>query len=89
MDNIKAEPTDLFVRYKNKKYQMEYLGETRFGYRAKLKFIDGTKEFWVDGNMVFKYMTTNEMWDYIGEEKPSFYDIFDSYSDMDPDVGDR
>lgn len=89
MLNIKAVPSDLYVRYKGKKYEMEYLGETKFGYRAKLKFLDGTKEFWVDGNLVFKYMTRSEEWDYIGEEEPSIYDVFDSHYEIDPDIGDH
>lgn len=33
--------------YKGKKYRLEFMGETKFGKRAKLGFMDGSKQFWV------------------------------------------
>lgn len=33
--------------YKGKKYRVEFIGETKFGRRAKLSFMDGSKQFWV------------------------------------------
>ena len=38
--------------YKGKTYRLEYLGPTKFGRRAKLAFMDGSKEFWVDAALV-------------------------------------
>jgi hypothetical protein len=36
------------VRYKGKPYNMVWRGKTPYGERAKLQFMDGSKEFWVD-----------------------------------------
>jgi hypothetical protein len=38
--------------YKGKTYRLLYLGDTKHGYRARLGFMNGNKEFWCDGNMV-------------------------------------
>lgn len=38
--------------YKNRQYEVLYLGSTKYGPRAKLGFFDGTKTFWVDGPKV-------------------------------------
>lgn len=38
--------------YKGKKYRIEYLGKTKYGRRAKLQFLSGTREFWVDADLV-------------------------------------
>lgn len=38
--------------YKGRTYNLLYLGMTKFGRRAKLSFLDGSKEFWVDANLV-------------------------------------
>lgn len=38
--------------YNNCKYNCLFLGDTKFGRRAKLAFFDGTKEFWVDAAKV-------------------------------------
>lgn len=40
--------------YKGKRYRLDYLGSTRFGYRAKLSFFNGRKSFWVDGSRVYE-----------------------------------
>jgi len=40
------------VSYKGKTYRLQYSGPTRYGDRAKLQFLDGSKEFWVDLSLV-------------------------------------
>lgn len=40
------------AQYKGRTYRLEYLGATKFGRRAKLKFMDGSKEFWVEAGLV-------------------------------------
>lgn len=86
---IKAESSDEFVVYKKRKYRLQFLGHTKFGYRAKLQFMDKSNSFWADGKLIYKYMTKSEVWNYIGEEEPSMYDVFDSMYDIDPDFGDH
>jgi hypothetical protein len=34
--------------YKGRKYLLVWAGQTKFGQRAKLAFLDGSAEFWVD-----------------------------------------
>lgn len=36
------------VQYKGKSYRLLWSGPTRYGDRAKLEFMDGSKQFWVD-----------------------------------------
>lgn len=36
--------------YKGKTYLVKFLGDTKFGRRAKLAFLDGSKEFWVSAS---------------------------------------
>jgi hypothetical protein len=38
--------------YKGRKYKLCFLGDTKFGRRAKLSFWDGSKEFWVSADLV-------------------------------------
>lgn len=38
--------------YKGRTYRLEFLGDTKFGRRAKLAFLDGSKNFWVDASLV-------------------------------------
>jgi hypothetical protein len=38
--------------YKDRKYNCLYVGNTKFGRRAKLAFFDGSKEFWVDAGKI-------------------------------------
>ena len=38
--------------YKGHEYQLMWIGQTKFGYRAHLQFKDGSKDFWVDGSLV-------------------------------------
>lgn len=40
------------VLYKGRKYKVQYAGKTKFGLKAKLSFMDGSKEFWVPLNAV-------------------------------------
>lgn len=43
---------DRLATYKGRTYKLLYLGKTKFGHKAKLGFMDGSKEFWVDSNLV-------------------------------------
>ena len=36
------------VFYKGVKYKVGFAGKTKFGYRAKLQYLNGSKEFWVN-----------------------------------------
>ena len=38
--------------YKNRNYKLLFIGNTKFGRRAKLSFFDGSKEFWVDASLI-------------------------------------
>lgn len=40
------------AEYKGRKYRLLWSGKTKYGMRAKLAFMDGSKEFWVDAGMV-------------------------------------
>lgn len=44
--------TNQIAEYNGRKYKLLYLGDTKYGLRAKLGFIDGSKEFWVDAAKV-------------------------------------
>ena len=37
-----------YAIYNGKRYDIEYIGQTKYGERAKLKFTNGTQTFWVD-----------------------------------------
>lgn len=39
--------TDKTAEYKGRRYHVAWVGETKFGRRAKLQFLDRSKEFWV------------------------------------------
>jgi hypothetical protein len=41
-----------YAEYKGRKYKLLFLGDTRHGKRAKLAFLDGSKEFWVPANLL-------------------------------------
>lgn len=87
-----VEVTDYYAFYKGRKYMLQYIGNTKFGWRARLRFTNGWKEFWVDADKLVKChqpVSDDDMWEYVGENKPTIYDCFDSHSDFDPDVGDR
>ena len=40
------------VQYKGRSYYLVWSGPTRYGERAKLQYLDGTKEFWVNADEV-------------------------------------
>lgn len=40
------------VTYKGRQYNLLFKGQTKFGYKAKLAFLDGSKEFWVDASEI-------------------------------------
>jgi hypothetical protein len=43
---------DKVVGYKGKNYKLLYEGKTKFGVRAHLAFMDGSKDFWVDAKLL-------------------------------------
>jgi hypothetical protein len=42
------------AKYKGKTYNLLFMGPTKYGERARLQFLDGTKDFWVDAGLVEK-----------------------------------
>lgn len=44
--------TARYATYKGRTYLLRFLGTTKFGLKAKLAFLDGSKEFWVDSNLI-------------------------------------
>jgi hypothetical protein len=40
------------AQYKGRSYRLAWVGETKYGRRAKLQFFDGSREFWVDATAV-------------------------------------
>lgn len=47
--------------YKGHTYRLLFVGDTRFGRRAKLGFVDGSKEFWVDASAVTEHTNGGEL----------------------------
>lgn len=47
-----ARRSDQTATYKGKSYRLLFLGDTKYGRRAKLAFFDGSREFWVDASKV-------------------------------------
>ena len=41
-----------FATYKGRRYQLLFNGKTKFGDRARLKYLDGSKEFWCDSRLI-------------------------------------
>lgn len=44
--------TSKIAVYKGREYRLMFLGDTKFGKRAKLAFTDGSKEFWVPADAI-------------------------------------
>ena len=44
--------TSSTAMYKGRAYRCLFLGATKFGRRAHLQFMDGSKDFWVAANLV-------------------------------------
>ncbi len=44
--------TTRYASYKGKTYRLGFLGQTKYGRRAKLASLDGSKEFWVAAELV-------------------------------------
>lgn len=42
-----ATTTERYATYRGHTYRLVFVGDTKFGRRAKLAFRDGSKEFWV------------------------------------------
>lgn len=40
------------ANYKGKTYRVKFIGDTKYGKRANLEFMDGSKNFWVDASLV-------------------------------------
>ena len=40
------------VQYKGRAYRLLWEGPTKYGERAKLQFMDGSKDFWVDASLI-------------------------------------
>jgi hypothetical protein len=40
------------AQYKGHSYRVLYIGQTKYGRRARLQFFDGSKDFWVDAGLV-------------------------------------
>lgn len=40
------------VTYKGRPYRLLWQGQTKYGERAHLQFVDGSKDFWVDASLV-------------------------------------
>jgi hypothetical protein len=38
--------------YKGRQYRILFCGKTKYGFRARLQFMDGSKDFWVAANLV-------------------------------------
>lgn len=47
-----ASTTATLVTYKNRTYRMLWIGDTKYGRRAKLEFLNGSSEFWVNASLV-------------------------------------
>lgn len=45
-------PHQKTCEYKGRRYLLAWQGQTQFGQRAKLKFMDGSKEFWVAADLI-------------------------------------
>lgn len=43
---------DRTAQYKGKSYLLKFMGKTKFGKKAKLAFLDGSKEFWAHASQV-------------------------------------
>jgi hypothetical protein len=48
---VASKPEQL-AKYKGKTYRVLFLGPTKYGERARLQFMDGSKDFWVDARLV-------------------------------------
>ena len=40
------------AEYKGRKYRLMFIGQTKYGRRANLQFLDGSKDFWVAADAV-------------------------------------
>lgn len=45
-------PSSGTVRYKGRTYRLVWQGRTKYGDRAHLAFLDGSKDFWVDSKQL-------------------------------------
>ena len=46
--------------YKGKHYRLDYLGNTRYGRRAKLSFFNGRRSFWVNADAIREIVNDTE-----------------------------
>ena len=47
-----ASSSNTHAAYKGHNYRLLRMGETKFGRRAHLQFLDGSKDFWCDATLV-------------------------------------
>jgi len=47
--------------YKGRKYRVNWIGDTKYGRRAKLSFFDGSREFWVDASAITVSASTGKL----------------------------
>lgn len=51
--------SDQIVSYKGNNYKLVWKGKTKYGERAKLAFLDNSKEFWVDASQIGSSSTSS------------------------------
>ena len=51
----KLQPGDI-VLYRGRQYYLKWIGETKWGHKAKLQYLDFSKEFWVDSYLVVPFV---------------------------------
>ncbi|MBX9680142.1 MAG: hypothetical protein K2X38_15385, partial [Gemmataceae bacterium] len=73
-------PGDEIGSYKGKKYRVLYIGKTKFGQRARLQFMDGSKDFWVDAKAVSLSLNGAEF--SLGDADQANLDIGIEFSDQ-------
>lgn len=51
-NKMTARPSSTTTTYKGREYRLLWVGDTKYGRRAKLGFVDGTGEFWVSADAI-------------------------------------
>lgn len=64
--------------YKGRKYRLAWRGETKYGPRAKLQFLDGGKEFWVASDAIQVTATGDRTNPLKRTRKGGFHPAYDS-----------
>lgn len=58
-----------YATYKGKTYRLMWEGKTKYGDKAKLAFLDGSKEFWVDRKLISHASAPQSSSRYDGRER--------------------